>query len=97
MTSLGGCLAHITFECEDPIIVHGKFVSFGEHDVVALAAFPDDEQAAAFSMTISAGGAVKSFRTTPLMSWPQGMAAMQEAAENKARYPSLTARRAARR
>jgi uncharacterized protein with GYD domain len=55
------------------------WLCFGEYDVIALAEFPDDVAAAAFSMAVSAGGTVKSIRTTPLISTTDGISAMEKA------------------
>ena len=54
-----------------------KWFAFGEHDVVALLEMPNNVSAAAFSMAISAGGAVKTFKTTPLMTMEDGIEAMK--------------------
>ena len=62
----------------------GKFIAtyftFGDYDCVAIVDYPDDVSAAAFSMAVTAGGAVKSLRTRPLMSIEDGVAAMHKAA-----------------
>lgn len=55
------------------------YLAFGEYDVVAIAEFPDNPSAAAFSIGASAGGAVKAFRTTPLMTTAEGVEAMRKA------------------
>ena len=43
------------------------YYAFGEHDVIGIAEFPDNETAAAFALAINASGTVKA-RTTVLMS-----------------------------
>ena len=64
----------------------GKVVSgwlaFGEYDVVAIIELPTNVSAAAFSMAVSAGGTVKAFQTTPLMSMDEAVTAMELAAES---------------
>ena len=55
------------------------WLCFGEYDVIVIADFPDDTAAAAFSMAVSAGGSVKSIRTTPLISTADGIKAMEKA------------------
>ena len=82
---LGGCIATITFECDDPTPKE-KFGAFGDYDVVLLVAFPDDQAAAAFALTISAGGAVSAFKTTRILPWPQMMDAMASAASYRTLY-----------
>jgi|SRR5262245_17668161 len=66
--------------------VSAKFLCFGEYDLMAIVEMPDNINAAAFSMTISAGGAVKAFRTTPLIPMVDGIAAMRRAGTVKAQY-----------
>lgn len=55
------------------------YLAFGEYDLVVIAQMPDEESAAAFSIAATAGGAIKSIKTTPLMTVPQGMRAMRKA------------------
>jgi len=62
------------------------FYAFGDHDLVGIADFSSPEGAAAFSLAATAGGAVKSFRTTPLLTIDQGLAAMARAKESAALY-----------
>jgi uncharacterized protein with GYD domain len=57
------------------------WMSFGDYDVVALLQLPDSVSAAAASIAVSAGGAVKAVKTTPLMSVEEGMEAMAKAAQ----------------
>lgn len=59
---------------------------FGEYDVVILIDAPDDETAAAVSVAVGAGGAVRSARTTKLLSGAQWVAALQKAADVTAVY-----------
>ncbi|MEX0786944.1 MAG: GYD domain-containing protein [Dehalococcoidia bacterium] len=55
------------------------YLSFGEYDLVVIAQMPDDESAAALSIAASAGGAIKSIKTTPLMTVRQGLQSMRKA------------------
>ena len=55
------------------------WTAFGEYDVVAVLQMPDNVSVAAFSMAVSAGGAVKSIKTTPLRSMEEGVEAMKKA------------------
>lgn len=64
------------------------YLAFGENDVVAIAEMPDNEAAAALSVAVSAGGAVKSIKTTPLMTVQEGMQAMRKAGGSGYRPPS---------
>lgn len=72
----GGRFPRLTFEGDPPIVLDDKFVAFGESDVVAIVYFPDNERAAAFAMCVLAGGAVTSFKTTPLLSLADAIKAM---------------------
>ena len=54
-----------------------KWFAFGDYDVVAILEIPDNVSAAAFSMAIASGGAVRSFKTTPLMTMEEGIEAMR--------------------
>jgi uncharacterized protein with GYD domain len=55
------------------------YYAFGEYDIVGVVRVPDNVSAAAFALAISAGGAAKAFRTTPLMTIEEGMEAMRKA------------------
>jgi len=68
---LDGCGASVT----------GCFYAFGDYDLVLLADFPGAEEAAAFSLAATAGGSVKSIKTTPLLSVDQGISSMRRASE----------------
>src|SRR3990170_6716553 len=52
------------------------YYSFGEYDVMLLIDVPDNVKAAAASMAVAAGGAVKAIITTPLMSPEDGFDAL---------------------
>lgn len=56
------------------------WLSFGDHDLVGVIEMPDNVGAAAFSIAISAGGACKRVKTTPLLKIADGMEAMKKAA-----------------
>lgn len=66
------------------------WLSFGEYDVVGIIDLPTNVSAAAFSMAVSAGGTVKAFQTTPLMSMDEAVAAMELAGESA--YMPVTAK-----
>jgi uncharacterized protein with GYD domain len=69
----------------------GRFVSayfaFGDYDIVGILELPDNVTAAAFSLAVTAGGAVKAYKTTPLMTIEEGIQAMQKGAEIGYRPP----------
>jgi uncharacterized protein with GYD domain len=58
----------------------GLWLSFGDQDVVAIMEMPNNISAAAMSLAIAAGGALKSTKTTPLFTVAQAMSAMKKAA-----------------
>lgn len=60
----------------------GSWMSFGEYDVVVIADMPDNVSAAALALAVAAGGSLKSTRTTPLLSFEEGVAAMKKAASS---------------
>jgi uncharacterized protein with GYD domain len=60
--------------------IESFWLAFGEYDVVLILQMPNDQSMAAFSIAVSAGGAVRSIHTTPLMKWEEGMLAMKQAA-----------------
>lgn len=64
------------------------YYAFGDYDIVAIVQFPDNQSAAAFSLAGQAGGAVKAYKTTPLMSIEEGLAAMRQAGGAGYRPPS---------
>jgi uncharacterized protein with GYD domain len=52
---------------------------FGEYDVVAIYEAPDDTSAAAVALAFGAGGAVKSARTTKLLSGQEWIESLRKA------------------
>ena len=65
--ALGGRLEHV-------------WLSFGESDLVVVMQMPDNVSAAAMALAVSAGGALKAYKTTPLLTVQEGMEAMRKAA-----------------
>jgi uncharacterized protein with GYD domain len=57
----------------------GGWLCFGDYDIVIIADVPDNESMTAIALAISAGGAVKSSKTTVLMTGEQGVAALEKA------------------
>jgi len=64
-------------------ILGGKLVNaffcFGDFDFVLIVEMPDNISAVGISMAFGAGGAVKSIKTTPLLSATETMEAMKKA------------------
>ena len=64
------------------------WLAFGEYDIIGVVELPDNTNAAAFAMAAAAGGALKAFKTTPLLSVEEGVEAMRKAQEAGYRPPS---------
>ncbi|MBI1791016.1 MAG: GYD domain-containing protein [Acidobacteria bacterium] len=59
--------------------IEAGWYAFGDYDVVTIVEMPDNVSAAAFSLAASAGGAVRTIKTTPLLSTAEAVAAMKKA------------------
>lgn len=59
--------------------IHGAWFSFGEYDFVAIVDIPNNVNAVALFMATSAGGSVKAYKTTPLLTIEESMEAMKMA------------------
>lgn len=59
--------------------IEGFWYAFGKYDVVAIVDMPNNVAAAAFAIAATAGGALKAFKTTPLMTVEEGVEAMKKA------------------
>jgi len=61
----------------------GKFVGgwlcFGDYDFVLIAEMPDNQSMSAIALAVAAGGAIKSSKTTVLMTGQEGVAALKKA------------------
>lgn len=53
------------------------YMAFGEYDIVAIAEFPSNEDAAAFAIGVAGAGALRSYKTTPLMAASEAIEAMR--------------------
>ena len=60
--------------------IEGCWGAFGDYDWVLICQMPDNVSAAAFSMAVAGGGAIKAFKTTPLMTLKETAAALKQAA-----------------
>ena len=68
--------------------VVGSWMAFGDDDVIMVIEMPDNTAAAAFAMAVGAGGACRSFKTTPLMPIAEAVGAMQKASTCGYKPPS---------
>jgi uncharacterized protein with GYD domain len=59
-------------------IEHG-WLAFGEHDIVSILQMPVNVSAAALAIAFAAGGALKTVKTTPLLTAEEGVEAMKKA------------------
>lgn len=57
----------------------GSWYCFGDYDLIIIADVPDNESMAAIALAIASGGAVKSAKTTVLMSGAEAVAGMKKA------------------
>jgi uncharacterized protein with GYD domain len=58
------------------------WLAFGEDDVVGILEMPDNVAAAAIAIAFAAGGACKNVKTTPLLSFKEGIEAMKRAGQS---------------
>ena len=68
--------------------LESAYYAFGDYDVVVIVEVPDNVSAAAFSLALNAGGALKAAKTTPLMTVEEGMEALRKAGGTGYRPPS---------
>ncbi|MCJ7631102.1 GYD domain-containing protein [Candidatus Bathyarchaeota archaeon] len=61
--------------------IKGFWYTLGDYDVVIVETLPDNVSAAAHSMVVTASGAFKHFKTTPLLSVNEGIEAMKKASK----------------
>lgn len=72
--------------------IEHAFFAFGDYDIVTIIQMPSNTEAAAFSVAAAAGGAIRSIKTTPLLSVAEGIEAMRKAASCGYQAPSRAAR-----
>ncbi len=61
--------------------IEQAFYAFGEYDIFAIIDFPDNVNAAAWSIAAAAGGSIKTGKTTPLMTIEEGIEAVRKASD----------------
>jgi uncharacterized protein with GYD domain len=67
------------------------YYAFGDVDLIGVIDFKTPEDAAAFALAVGSSGALRLYRTTPLLSVEQGMSSMKKAAKVREAYsPPLT-------
>ena len=65
----------------------GAYYAFGEYDVVLIIEAPDNVAMSALALAAASGGAVKSGKTTVLMTIEEGIEAMRKASSMGYRPP----------
>jgi len=60
--------------------IESAYFAFGDYDLVGVMHVPSNVEAAAFSLAATAGGSIKTIKTTPLMTIQEGISAMKKAA-----------------
>lgn len=59
--------------------IDSAYFAFGDYDLIGVMHVPSNVEAAAFSLSVTAGGAIKAIKTTPLMTIQEGIGAMKKA------------------
>jgi uncharacterized protein with GYD domain len=59
----------------------GGWLSFGEYDAVLIVDMPNEASMAALAIAVAAGGALRSSKTTLLMTGAQGIEALNKAGD----------------
>jgi uncharacterized protein with GYD domain len=67
--------------------VVAMYYAFGPADVVTIAEWPSNKDAAAFAIAVAASGSLKSLTTTVLMTSEEGTQAVRAAASSTYRAP----------
>ena len=70
------------------ITIREAFLAFGDYDAVLLVEAPDNVHMASIAMAVTAGGAITHYKTTPLMTWDEGVEAMRLAGGSSYTPPS---------
>lgn len=68
----------------------GGWLCFGDYDLVIVADVPDNKSMAALALAVGAGGAIKSSKTTLLLSGDDGVTALEKAAAIAKSYSPAT-------
>jgi len=67
------------------------YYSFGDVDLVAVVDFKRPEDAAGFALAVGSSGALRMYRTTPLLSVDQGIESLRKAEDIRKTYsPPIT-------
>ena len=72
---------------EAGVTIRDSWLAFGDYYVILLIEAPGNVQAAAIAMAVTAGRAVRNYKTTPLMTWEEGVEAMRVAGGSEYQPP----------
>ena len=70
--------------------IESIFYAFGDADLVGIMDFKTPEDAAAFALAVTSSGALRSYKTTPLLTVDQGITSMRRASEASKSYTPPT-------
>lgn len=71
--------------------IESIYYAFGDADLIGIMDFPTPEDAAAFALVVTSSGALRSYKTTPLLTVEQGATILRRADDARAKYtPPLT-------
>jgi uncharacterized protein with GYD domain len=70
--------------------IESIYYAFGDADLVGIIDFPTPEDAAGFALAVTGSGALRSFKTTPLLTVEQGIASLKRAADIRTKYTPPT-------
>jgi uncharacterized protein with GYD domain len=69
------------------VTIREDFLAFGDYDEVLILEAPDNVRVAAVALAVTAGGGVEDYKTTPLMTYEEGVEAMRAAQGSSYRPP----------
>ena len=84
---------HDRIEVVRPVIeklggkISNGWFAFGDYDIVTIVEMPGNVEAAAFSLAAAAGGAIRTIKTTPLLTIAEGIEAMKKAGKSGYKAP----------
>ena len=72
---------------EADVTIRDSWLAFGDYDVILVVEAPGNAQAAGIALAVRAGGMVRNYKTTPLMTWEEGIEAMEVGGGSEYRPP----------
>ena len=73
--------------------LEASYLSFGEYDAIILVEAPDNVTVSGLVMDFAAGGALRAVKTTPLVTWEDGVKAMKKAGQISYKPPTSRRKR----